>query len=106
MRLIKPHLLYAILIWGSFCSTYKHRLRALRNSAVRAIDGFHRQQYISPAYSKLGILKLDDLHKSEIANFMFSYSNAPTILYPSLCNPFSFNLPMFIHILLGIATPI
>ena len=73
--LIKTHLLYAILIWGSTCSTYKNRLGLIQNSAVRAIAGFHRQQHISPAYSKLGILKLDDLYKSEIANFMFSYSN-------------------------------
>ena len=73
--LIKPHLLYAILIWGSTRSTYKNRQRVLQNSAVRAIAGYHRQQHISPAYSKLGILKLDDFHKSEIANFMFNYFN-------------------------------
>ena len=71
--LIKAH--YAILIWGSTCSTYKNRLRVLENSAVRAIAGFHRQQHISPAYSKLDILKFDDLYKSKIANFMFTYSN-------------------------------
>ena len=72
---IKSHFLNAILIWGSTCSTYKNRLRVLQNSVVRAIAGFHRQQHISPAYSKLGILKLNELFRSEIANFMFNYSN-------------------------------
>ena len=27
--LIKPHLLYAILIWGSTCSTYINRLQSI-----------------------------------------------------------------------------
>ena len=43
--LIKPHLLYAMLIWGSTRSTYKNRLRVLQNSAIRAIAGYHRQQH-------------------------------------------------------------
>ena len=54
---------------------YKNRLRVLQNSALRAIAGFHRQHHISPAYSKLGILKLDNLYKSEIANIMLNHSN-------------------------------
>ena len=62
--LIKPHLLNAILIWGSTCRTYKNR-----------IAGFHRQQHISPAYFKLSNFNLDDLYKSENAIFMFNYSN-------------------------------
>ena len=73
--LIKPHLLYAMLIWGSTCSMYKNRLSVLQSSDVRAIAGFHRQQHMLRAYSKPGILKLDDLYKPEIANSMFSYSN-------------------------------
>ena len=54
---------------------YKICLIVLQNSAVQAIAGFHRQQYFLPAYSKLDILKLDDLCKSEVANFMFIFSN-------------------------------
>ena len=71
----KLHSLHAVLIWGSTCSTYKNCLRVLQNIAVRAIAGFHRHQHISLAFTKLGILKLDDLFKLEIANFMFNYSN-------------------------------
>ena len=73
--LIKPHLLYAIILWGSTCSTLKNYLGALQNRNVRAIAGFQRMQLISPTYSKIDILKLDNLCKHEIANFMLKYSN-------------------------------
>ena len=74
--LIKPLLLKAtVIIWGSTCGIYKNCLRVLQNSAVRAITGFQCMQHISPAYSKFCILNLDDLYKSEIANFMFKHSN-------------------------------
>ena len=35
--LIQPHVLYAITMWGSTCSTYKNILRTLQNCAIRAI---------------------------------------------------------------------
>ena len=67
--LIKPYLLNAIIIWGSTCSTYKNSLRVLQNSAVRVITGFQQMQHISSAYSKFGILKLDDLYRSGNCKF-------------------------------------
>ena len=33
-------------------------------------------QHICPTYSKFCILKLDNLYKSDIANFMFEHSNS------------------------------
>ena len=34
--LIQAHILYAIIIWGSTCSTYKNRLRTLQNNAIKS----------------------------------------------------------------------
>ena len=76
--LIKPHFLYAILIWGSTCSTEKKSSKNITKQCCSSNCWLPQttEQHISPAYSKLGILKLDDLYKSEIANFMFNYSNS------------------------------
>ena len=72
--LIQPHILYAITVWGSTCSTYKNRLRTLQNSAIRAIANVRKMQRISPNYFKCGILKLDDLYRFEIPKLMFQYT--------------------------------
>ena len=70
----QPHILYAITVWGSTCSTYKNRLRTLQNSAIRAIANVRKMQRISPNYFKCGILKLDDLYRFETAKLMFQYT--------------------------------
>ena len=72
--LIQPHILYAITICGSTCSTYKNRLRTLQNSAIRAIANVRKMQRISPNYFKCVILKLDDLYRFETAKLMFQYT--------------------------------
>ena len=72
--LIQPHILYAISIWDSTCSTYKNRLRTQQNSAIRAIANARKMQRMSPNYFKCGILKLDDLNRFETAKLMFQYT--------------------------------
>ena len=72
--LIPPQILYAITIKGSTCSTYKNILRTLQNSAIRAKANVRKMQRISLNYFKCGILKLDDLYKSETAKLTFQYT--------------------------------
>ena len=72
--LIQPHMLYAITIWGSTCSTYKNRLRTLQSSAIRAIANVRKMQRISPNYFRCDILKLDDLYRFETAKLIFQFT--------------------------------
>ena len=72
--LIKPHLLYGLVILGSTdpCTT-QQPLQLLQNNAVRAITGISRFEHITPSFRRLDILKIHDLCKIEIALNMHKF---------------------------------
>ena len=74
--LIKPHLLYGLVIWGSTdpCTT-QQPLQLLQNNAVRAITGISRFELITPSFRRLDILKIHDSCKIEIALNMHKFKN-------------------------------
>ena len=74
--LIKPHLLYGLVIWGStdLC-TIQQPLQLLQNNAVRAITGISRFEHITPSFRRLDILKIHDLCNIEIALNMHEFKN-------------------------------
>ena len=74
--LIKPHLLYGLVIWGSTdpCTT-QQPLQLLQNNAVRAITGISRFEHITSSFRRLDILKIHDLCKIEIALNMHKFKN-------------------------------
>ena len=74
--LIKPHLLYGLVIWGSTdpCTT-QQPLQLLQNNAVRAITGISRFEHITPSFRRLDIFKIHDLCKIEIAFNMHKFKN-------------------------------
>ena len=74
--LIKPHLLYGLVIRGSTdpCTT-QQPLQLLQNIAVRAITGISRFEHITPSFRRLDILKIHDLCKIEIALNMHKFKN-------------------------------
>ena len=74
--LIKPHLLYGLVIWGSTdpCTT-QQPLQLLQNNAVRAITGISRFEHITPSFRRLDIFKIHDLCKIEIALNMHKFKN-------------------------------
>ena len=54
--LIKPHLLYGLVIWGSTdpCTT-QQPLQLLQNNAARAITGISRFEHITSSFGRLNI---------------------------------------------------
>ena len=74
--LIKRHLLYDLVIWGSTnpCTT-QQPLQLLQNNAERAITGISRFEHITPSFRRLDILKIHDLCKIEIALNMHKLKN-------------------------------
>ena len=84
--LIHPHLLFGIVLWGSTCSSYQSKLQILQNKAIRIISNCNRRISITTFYHKLGILKIPELYKFEIAKLMHQHSwqNLP----PTISNLF------------------
>ena len=81
--LIYPHLTYGITVWGSTFKSYFKPLQVLQNKAMRAIDNLNWKERVTPVYRKYKILKLNDIHKLEIAKFMYKFSKKSL--------PFTFN---------------
>ena len=74
--LIKPHLLYGLVIWGSTNPrTAQQPLQLLQNNAVQAITGISRFEHITPSFRCLDILKIHDLCKIEIALNTHKFKN-------------------------------
>ena len=68
-------LLYGIVIWASTFDSYKQRLRALQNRAIRITTNARYTDSSNPLYFKLSILKLDDLFNYECAKLMYLSNN-------------------------------
>ena len=82
--LIYPHLLYCCIIWGAACATSLHKLKVLQNRAVRLITRASFRASFSPIFKQLYILKLIDIHRLQIAMFMFG-SNHPVYRTAAWC---------------------
>ncbi len=84
------HLLYAILIWSSACTTYCEPIRVLQHRALRILAGlpiYHTYTYprISNAVisSNLNILLFDDFVMFNVCVFMFRVFHN---MYPAVIN--------------------
>ena len=73
--LVCPHLHYSIIDWGCACNTLLAPLHAIQNKILRCISHTKIIQSVSPKYKQKKILKLYDIHKMELAKFMFKLKN-------------------------------
>ena len=75
--LFQPHLLYGLSVWGStFPYSAQQRLQLIQNNAIRAITGKRKFNHISSSYQDLGVLKISDLCKAEIASLTYKLQNS------------------------------
>lgn len=80
--LVYSHLSYGVHVWGSASMTSLNKLVVLQNKAVRILSGVQYFQIYGqdpgplpssePLFKKLLILKLGDIFKLNIANFVYS----------------------------------
>lgn len=80
--LVYSHLAYGIEAWGSACKTETDKLLILQKKAVRILTGNQYFQIYGevagplppsqPLFSKLGILKFDDIFHFSISKFVYS----------------------------------
>ena len=71
--LIKCHLEYACIAWGSNSSKKLDKIAKLQKKAVRIITNSKYNAHTDPIFGKLNILKFDDLVDSKIYEFLSKF---------------------------------
>ena len=69
--LILSHLQYCTLLWANTYKTCLNKLRILQKKAIRIITQSHYLAHTDPLFSKLKLLKLDDLYKHQLGIYMY-----------------------------------
>ena len=72
--LVHPHFLFTLPVWGETYLTYLCKLQHLQNKPIRIITNSNFISPITPQFYKLGIFKITDLHKFEIAKVKHQHS--------------------------------
>ena len=80
--LILSHLQYCILLWANTYSSCLNKLRILQKKAIRLITQSQYLAHTDPLFSKLKLLKLDDLYKHQLGIYM--YKSAKGLLPDSM----------------------
>ena len=69
--LLFTHLNYCILLWGSAAKTALLPLHILQKKAARLITNQNYTAHANPLFKKLKLLTIKDVHKLEVAKYMF-----------------------------------
>ena len=69
---------YAICAWGSATKNSLHRLNTLHNKIIKTISWSSYRCHVTPLFSQLNLLKLEDIHQLEIAKLMHSFHSNRT----------------------------
>ena len=73
--LILPHLFYCNIVWGCANHTKLDRLFKLQKKALRLCSGSHYLAPSAPIFQQLNMLTIFDVHKFQIAIFMYYVKN-------------------------------
>ena len=73
--LVQSHLTYGILLWGNTYKKYLDRVAITQKKSVRAVAGARYNATSSPIFKRLGILKLTELYKLYVGDFMYGFVN-------------------------------
>jgi hypothetical protein len=69
--MIHPYYLYCNIIWGGASQAALSTLICLQKRAVRLISKSEFRAHTGPIFSRLGILKLNDIHKFQVLIYMY-----------------------------------
>ena len=73
--LVKSHLNYALINWGSAGVTSLKPIKVLQNRAIRFMTRSSRYTRLDIDYINLRILKLEDMYQHSLSKFMYQYHN-------------------------------
>ena len=77
---IQPHIQYVLPAWGGCSAQNKKRIVNIQKRAIRTITKSYITDHTEPRMKKLGLLKFDDLYKTECMNQIHDcvHGNAPS----------------------------
>ena len=75
---IYPYLQYRNLVWSNTYQTIMSRLQTLQKRIIRVINKSYFLAHTNPILESLYLLKLEDIRKLQISQFMFSIRNSLT----------------------------
>ena len=75
--------MYNNIVRGNCAITTLNRIIVLQKRAIRIITNSHYLEPTNPLFHKLNTLKVSDIHITQVANVMYSYSKG---VLPSLFN--------------------
>jgi len=70
---IYPHFLYCIEVWGKAADVYMNSLAVMQKRILRVMSSSSFRASTSPIYKKFEILKLEDIYRFVIIQFVFKY---------------------------------
>lgn len=93
---LQPYISYSIHVWGGTYNSYLQSLCVIQNKAIRIICNLRKYDSVTSSFTKLSILKLDNIYKQELILFMFKFYNQllPPIFhnyFTKNCNIHSYN---------------
>ena len=71
--LILPYLAYCNLIWSCASPSTINKIATLQK-AIRIINKAGYRDHTTPLFKKLGLLKVEDIHRQQILIFMYKFS--------------------------------
>ena len=71
--MIYPYFTYCNILWGCAKPSILLKLITLQKRAIRLVSRSSYRSSTGPLFCSLGILKLEDIHKQQLALFMFKY---------------------------------
>ena len=72
--LVQPHMEYGITLWGGTHDTYVNQVIVQQKKIIRSITNKKYNEHTDPLFNQLNLLKLKQLHKLNVAKFMYKVS--------------------------------
>ena len=70
--LVYPHLLYGIIFWSGASKFNFNKIFKVQKKIVRLITGSPFRAHTNPLFSRLAMLKLEDMKKIEMCKFIYN----------------------------------
>ena len=81
--LVYPYLLYGNTVWGGTFDQHLEPLKLIQKKILRIITGSEYLAHANPLFYQTNILKVSDLHKYLLAQYMFKFKRANLIYLTS-----------------------
>ena len=81
---IYPYLTYCNQVWGLSCQSYMNALVKLQKIVIRIISGVHPITHTDPLFTKLKLLKCDEINKYLVGRLMSRIYNEDITLFGSM----------------------